>query len=67
VKREPETSIEITVRDEVVAELRAAQPVPAPGAAATALLAVMRRLPRHRGRKTAVSSRVKQPLYGVDS
>ena len=64
VKREPGTSVEITVRDEVVAELRAAQPEPAPGAAAKALLELMRKLPRHRGRKTTVSSQVKEHLYG---
>ena len=63
VKREPGTSVEITVRDEIVAELRAAQPEPAPGAAAKALLELMRKLPRHRGRKSTVSARVKEHLY----
>ena len=67
VKREPGTRVEITVRDEVVAELRATQPEPAPGAAARALLELTRRLPRHRGRKTNVSAHVKENLYGRDA
>lgn len=65
VKGEPEAAVEITVRDEVVAELRAVRPEPAPGAAARALLELMRTLPRRRGRKTAVSARVKEHLYGA--
>lgn len=56
--------VEITVHDEVVAELRAALPEPEPGAAAKKLLELMRKLPKHRGAKTRVSSRVKQYLYG---
>jgi len=56
--------VQITVHDEVVAELRAAHPTPEPGAAAKQLLALMKKLPRHRGRKTHVSSHVKAHLYG---
>jgi antitoxin (DNA-binding transcriptional repressor) of toxin-antitoxin stability system len=56
--------VEIMVRDEVVAELRAALPEPEPGAAAHKLVALMGRLPKHRGRKTDVSRHVKEHLYG---
>jgi hypothetical protein len=34
-----------------------------PGAAAKKLIQLMRRLPRHRGRKTNVSERVEETLY----
>jgi len=64
VRKDPGASIQITVRDEVVAELRAALPEPEPGAAARKLLELMQKLPRHRGPKAAVSSRVKDHLYG---
>ena len=67
VRKNAAAKIEITVRDEVVAELRAALPEPEPGAAAKTLLAIMDKLPKHRGRKTHVSSRVKHYLYGSDS
>ena len=63
VRRDPGTTIQITLRDEVVAELRAPDPEPEPGAAARKLLEVMERFPNARGRKTAVSSRVKEHLY----
>ncbi len=64
VRKNAGTKVEITVRDEVVAELRAALPEPEPGAAAKKLLELMRKLPKHRGAKTHVSSRVKKYLYG---
>jgi antitoxin (DNA-binding transcriptional repressor) of toxin-antitoxin stability system len=51
VSKDAGAKIEITVHDEVVAELRAAFPEPEPGAAAKKLVALMRRLPKHRGRK----------------
>lgn len=57
------TSVQITVHDEVVAELRAVQPEPEPGAAARKLLELMMRLPKYRGRKTAISSHIKEHLY----
>lgn len=63
VRKDAGTSVQITVRGEVVAELRAAQPEPEPGAAAKKLLELMAKLPKHRGRKTRVSSRVKAHLY----
>ena len=50
--------------DEIVAELRAALPEPEPGAAAKKLVELMRRLPKHQGRKTNVSTHVKEHLYG---
>lgn len=64
VRKDGGARVHITVHDEVVAELRAAQPEPAAGAAARKLLELMAKLPRHRGRQTRVSSRVKAHLYG---
>jgi len=65
VRKDAGESVQITLHDEVVAELRAAQPEPEPGAAAKRLLELMEKLPKHRGRKTRVSSRVKDHLYGT--
>lgn len=67
VRRNAGASVQITVHDEVVAELRAVQPEPEPGAAAAKLLELMANLPKHRGRKTRISSRVKDHLYGPRS
>jgi antitoxin (DNA-binding transcriptional repressor) of toxin-antitoxin stability system len=64
VRKDPDSSVQITVRNEVVAELRAPLPEPEPGAAAKKLVALMRRLPKHRGRKTDISAHVKEHLYG---
>jgi antitoxin (DNA-binding transcriptional repressor) of toxin-antitoxin stability system len=64
VKQDRGSVVQITVRDEVVAELRAALPEPEPGAAARALLELMRKLPRHRGPRRNVSGHVKDHLYG---
>ena len=64
VRNDSGAKIEITVRDEVVAELRAALPDPEPGAAAKELLALMRKMPRRKRAKTNVSGRVKEHLYG---
>lgn len=64
VRKDPDSAVQITVRDEVVAELRAPLPEPEPGAAAKKLVALMRRLPKHRGRKTDTSKRIKEYLYG---
>ena len=64
IRKQAETSIQITVHDEVVAELRAVQPEPEPGAAARKLLELMAKLPKHRGRRTSISSHAKQSLYG---
>jgi antitoxin (DNA-binding transcriptional repressor) of toxin-antitoxin stability system len=63
VRKDTGAKVEITVRDEVVAELRAALPEPEPGAAAKRLLEVMRKLPKQRGRRTNISSHVKKHLY----
>jgi hypothetical protein len=52
------------VHDEVVAELRAAQPEPEPGVVAKKLLELIQKLPKNRGRKTTISSHVKEHLYG---
>ena len=67
IRKDAGAKIEIMVRDEVVAELRAALPEPEPGAAAKKLVALMRRLSKHRGRKTDVSMHVKEHLYGFDA
>jgi len=67
VRKDAGLSVQITVHDEVVAELRAALPEPEPGAAAKKLLELMEKLPKHRGRKTTISSRVKEHLYGPSS
>ncbi|MBI1998391.1 MAG: hypothetical protein HYU31_06005 [Deltaproteobacteria bacterium] len=64
VHKDPGSPVQITVRDEIVAELRAPLPEPEPGAAAKKLVALMRKLPKHRGRKTNISSHVKAHLYG---
>lgn len=64
VHKDAGTVIQITVRDEVMAELRPALPEPEPGAAARALLEIARSLPKHRGPRENVSGRVKEYLYG---
>ena len=64
VRRNAGARVEITVHNEVVAELRAVQPEPEPGAAAQSLLRLMKKLPRPRGRKLSISSHVKTHLYG---
>ncbi len=63
VQRDADERVQITVRDQVVAELRAVQAGPPPGAAAKALLDVMARLPKQRGRLHRISSRVIDHLY----
>lgn len=64
VRRDVDASVQITVHDEVVAELRAVQPEPEPGAAAKTLLRLMKKAPKPRGRKIPISSHVKTYLYG---
>ncbi|MGH7774174.1 MAG: hypothetical protein ACREQA_18270 [Candidatus Binatia bacterium] len=64
VRKDPGAAVQITVRDEIVAELRAPLPEPEPGAAARKLLEIMKKLPKPRKRKTDVSSKVKEYLYG---
>jgi antitoxin (DNA-binding transcriptional repressor) of toxin-antitoxin stability system len=64
VRNDAGATVQIMVHDEVVAELRAAEPEPEPGAATTKLLELMQRLPKHRGCKARISSRVKEHLYG---
>ena len=56
--------VQITVRGEIVAELRAALPEPEPGAATRALRELMDKLPRHRGARRNISGHVKEHLYG---
>jgi len=64
VRKDAGMSVQITVRDEVVAELRAALPEPEPGAAVRKLLELMQKLPKRQGRRTDISSHVKDHLYG---
>jgi antitoxin (DNA-binding transcriptional repressor) of toxin-antitoxin stability system len=64
VKQDLGSVVHITVRDEVVAELRAALPEPEPGAAARALLELAQKLPKPRGKRRNVSGHVKEYLYG---
>lgn len=64
VRKDAGATAQITVRDEVVAELKAALPESTPGAAARKLLELMRKLPKHRGPKTDISLQVKEHLYG---
>ena len=65
VKQDRGSVVQITVRDEVVVELRAALPQPEPGAAARALLELARKPPKpRRGRPTDISAHVKEYLYG---
>jgi antitoxin (DNA-binding transcriptional repressor) of toxin-antitoxin stability system len=56
--------VQITVRDEVVAELRAVPPEPEPGAAARVLLELMSKLPKHRGPRQNISGHVQEHLDG---
>lgn len=56
--------IQITVHEEIVAELRAAELEPEPGAAARALLALRARFPKRRGQKHNVSGHKNESLYG---
>ena len=69
VKQDRSSVVQITVGDEVVAELRAVppQPEPEPGAAARALLELMNKLPKHRGRRRNISAHVNEYLYGAKS
>lgn len=64
VQQDAGVSVQITVHDQVVAELRAVRQEPAPGAAARALQDLMAGLPRRRGRTQRISSQVKAHLYG---
>ena len=64
VKQDRGSVVQITVRDEVVAELRSALPQPEPGAAARALLELMEKLPKHRGPRRNISGHVNKHVYG---
>ncbi len=66
VQKDPRATIQITVRNEVVAELRAPQSQPAPGEAAKRLLALRKKLARRglTAQKPDISTHVKKHLYG---
>ena len=63
LRRGTDDGVQITVHDEIVAELRAADR-PVPGMAAKRLVALSARLPKRGGRKTATSSHTRKHLYG---
>lgn len=56
--------VEITVHEKIVAELRRTEPEPQARGGAASLLSLMRKLPKHRGRKTNISGHVNDYLYG---
>ena len=66
VRKNPDASVQITVRDEAVAELRALRPSPEPGEAAKKLLELRKKLARKglKTRRSDVSGHVKEHLYG---
>jgi antitoxin (DNA-binding transcriptional repressor) of toxin-antitoxin stability system len=65
LRADPKERIEITVRDEPVAELRAVVREPKPGEAARRLIALRRKLAKVKGRGLKdVSSRAEDHLYG---
>ncbi len=64
VQKDASRSVHITVHDQVVAELRAAQPEPEAGAAAKKLPELVAKLPRRRKRRHDISSHIKEHLYG---
>jgi antitoxin (DNA-binding transcriptional repressor) of toxin-antitoxin stability system len=66
VRKNPGSTVQITVHDEPVAELRSATTGPEPGEAARKLLELRRKLTKKqlKGRRTDISSHVKQHLYG---
>lgn len=65
LQRDPSTIYTITVRDEAIAELRAARPTAEPGLAARRLLEIVAKLPKPRGKsRTDIASHIKEHLYG---
>jgi len=66
VRRDPSATVQITVGEEAVAELRALQPSPQPGEAARMLLELRKKFARKglKTRRNDVSGHVKAHLYG---
>ncbi|MDZ4347795.1 MAG: hypothetical protein U1E51_35760 [Candidatus Binatia bacterium] len=66
VRRDPSATVQMTVGEQAVAELRALQPSPQPGEAAQKLLELRKKLARTglKTRRNDVSSHVKEHLYG---
>ena len=66
VHTDPGATVQITLRDKPVAELRALQPSPEPGDAAKKLLELRKKLAKKglKTRRTDISSHVKEHLYG---
>jgi antitoxin (DNA-binding transcriptional repressor) of toxin-antitoxin stability system len=67
LRKDSGAKVQITVREEVVAELRAALPEPEPGLAAKKLVGLMRKMRKRRSRKVNISGHVKNYLYGSGS
>ena len=68
VQRDAGVRVQITVHDEVVAELRAVQPEPEPGAVAAKLLEIMANIfETPWEQRYFISSHVKDHLYGAHS
>lgn len=67
VRKDPNATVQITVREEAVAELRAVQAGPEPGLAARKLLELRKKLAKKglKTRRADVSSHVKEHLYGA--
>ncbi len=66
IQKDPRATIQITVRDEIVAELRAPQPGTKPGEAAKKLLNLRKKFARRgiTAQRPDISVRVKDHLYG---
>ena len=66
VRRDPGATVQITVNDEAIAELRALRPSPEPGEAAKKLLELRKKLAKRglKTRRTNISSHVNEHLYG---
>jgi len=69
VQKDPRTTIQITVRDEVVGEIRASQPHPEPGEAAKTLMKLRKKLARRglASQYSDLSTHWKEELYGPNS
>ncbi len=64
VQKDTGITVQITVHEEIVAELRGAFPEPKPGEAARKLRDLMQTLPKRPGRKLDTSKHAKDYLYG---
>jgi antitoxin (DNA-binding transcriptional repressor) of toxin-antitoxin stability system len=65
LKKSPDTIYQVTVHDEVVAEIKSPSVIKA-GEAAARLLALRRRIKKGTGLTVAVSGNIKYHLYGTE-